>query len=249
MLPHRPKRLVPVLPAAPSASRGMRRNRRLDSLRKVIREMDLQGSTIPPAMILCGAVGTRLRDLTERLPKPMVPMGKFPIVWHIMKSYASFGVTRFYLCLGYEKERFVDYFPNHKAYSSDITIKLGEQNDVTFHRDHDQEDWEVTLVDTGEDTMTGARVALASRYLKDDDEDLFLTYGDGVSDVNLFELLRHHHRHSRAATTTAVHPPGRFGELTLDGDNVKKFRKSLRSSPLGSTADSWCCAADFLTIT
>jgi len=98
--------------------------------------------------------------------------------------------------------------------------------------------------------MTGARVALASRYLKDDDEDLFLTYGDGVSDVNLFELLRHHHRHSRAATITAVHPPGRFGELTLDGDNVKKFsEKSQVESTWINGGFMVCCVADFLTIT
>ncbi|MEM1099422.1 MAG: sugar phosphate nucleotidyltransferase, partial [Planctomycetota bacterium] len=132
-------------------------------------------SEMPPAMILCGGQGTRLRDVTELLPKPMVSIGPQPIVWHIMKSYAAFGVKRFILCLGYKREAFVDYFINYHARSADITVRLSRQTDIEFHDADDEIDWQVTLADTGDRTMTGGRIARASRYLQEGDDTFFLT--------------------------------------------------------------------------
>lgn len=180
---------------------------------------------MPPAFILCGGQGTRLRDVTEVLPKPMVPVGPQPILWHIMKSYAAFGVRRFVLCLGYKRETIVDYFLNYRARSSDLTVRLGSHGDVTYHSGHGEEDWEVTLADTGDRTMTGGRVQRASKYLRPDDTDFFLTYGDGVADVDIAGLLAHHRQHQRIMTVTAVHPAGRFGEISLHGDAVGGFHE------------------------
>ena len=171
---------------------------------------------MPPVMILCGGRGTRLREVTELLPKPMVPVGGLPIVWHIMKSYAAFGVRRFILCLGYKREAFVDYFVNYHLRTSDATIKLGHTPDITFHGESDEADWEVTLAGTGEDSMTGYRVWKAAKYLKEDDDCFFLTYGDGVSDVNIRELYQTHRESGKLVTMTAVHPEARFGQMLLD---------------------------------
>ena len=176
-----------------------------------------------PLMILCGGKGTRLRDVTELLPKPMVAIGEQPIVWHIMKSYAAFGVRRFILCLGYKREAFVDYFMNYHLRTSDATIRLGHTPEITFHGESDEADWEVTLAYTGEESMTGYRVFKASRYLKDDDENFFLTYGDGVSDVNIDKLYKSHLKNNNTVTVTAVHPEARFGQMLLDGDQVNSF--------------------------
>lgn len=175
-------------------------------------------SEMPPAIILCGGKGTRLRDVSEILPKPMVPIGEQPIVWHIMRSYAAFGVNRFILCLGYKKEEFIDYFLNFHARATDITIRLGDHGKVTYHNNYQESDWEVTLAHTGEDTMTGGRVLQASRHLKSSDKEFFLTYGDGVSDVNITELLNYHRTLKKLLTLTAVHPEGRFGELRVTED-------------------------------
>lgn len=176
-----------------------------------------------PLMILCGGKGTRLRDVTELLPKPMVAIGDQPIVWHIMKSYAAFGVRRFILCLGYKKEAFVDYFMNYHLRTSDATIRLGHTPEITFHGESDEADWEVTFANTGEDAMTGYRVFKASRYLKDEDENFFLTYGDGVSDVNIGKLYQSHIKSGNTVTITAVHPEARFGQLILDENRVCSF--------------------------
>ena len=182
---------------------------------------------MPPAMILCGGQGTRLRDVTELLPKPMVPIGPQPIVWHIMKGYAAIGVRRFILCLGYKREAFIDYFLNYHARSTDITVKLGKQNDVQFHGSHDEIDWEVTLADTGEKTMTGGRVARACSYLGEQDKNFFLTYGDAVADIDFNALLQFHHEHNKTLTISAVHPAGRFGELGVEAEtgNVTRFQE------------------------
>ena len=186
-------------------------------------------SQMPPVMILCGGRGTRLREVTELLPKPMVPIGGLPIIWHIMKSYAAFGVRRFILCLGYKREEFVDFFLNYRARTSDITLTLGNEPQLTFHRDDDEADWQVTLAGTGEDTMTGHRVLKAARYLLPEDENFFLTYGDGVADINIRELYKSHLDAGKLLTISAVHPEGRFGELELDGDTVLSFaEKPLR---------------------
>ena len=171
---------------------------------------------MPPAMILCGGQGTRLRDVTELLPKPMVTIGPQPIVWHIMKGYAAFGVRRFILCLGYKREAFIDYFLNYQARSSDFTITLGKQQGIRFHGSHQEVDWEVTLADTGDQTMTGGRIARASKYLQDSDKTYFLTYGDAVSDIDFSQLLEEHKQAGKTLTISAVRPAGRFGELRIE---------------------------------
>ena len=175
-------------------------------------------------MILCGGKGTRLREVTELLPKPMVPIGEQPIVWHIMKSYAAFGVNRFILCLGYKRECFVDYFTNYRLRTTDATVYSGAQNRVEFHSDNNEDDWQITLAGTGIDSGTGTRVRLASRYLRDDDDCFFLTYGDGVSDVDVAAELAFHREHGLEVTVGAVHPAARFGEIKIAADNkVKSF--------------------------
>jgi glucose-1-phosphate cytidylyltransferase len=178
---------------------------------------------MPPAMILCGGMGTRLRDVTESLPKPMVPIGPQPIIWHIMKSFAAHGVRRFILCLGYKRECFIDFFLNYTARATDLTIKLGQRGNVIYHGGHHEDNWEVTLVDTGLKTMTGGRVARATKYLRPTDQDFFLTYGDGLSDIDISALLSLHRQQRRAITISAVHPVGRFGELTIQGNTVTGF--------------------------
>ncbi|MFA7230160.1 MAG: glucose-1-phosphate cytidylyltransferase [Victivallaceae bacterium] len=178
---------------------------------------------MPPAMILCGGMGTRLRDVTELLPKPMVPVGTQPIIWHIMKGYAAYGVTRFILCLGYKRECFVDYFLNYHAHAADITVTLGQHRNIVYHNHSGEEEWEVTLADTGLETMTGGRILRAGKYLKDSDEDFFLTYGDAVSNVNIKSLHDAHLRHGKMLTLTAVHPAGRFGEINMSGSQVTGF--------------------------
>ncbi len=177
------------------------------------------------AMILCGGKGTRLRELTEVLPKPMVPIGEQPIIWHIMKTYASFGVRHFILCLGYKREAFVDYFVNYHLRTSDATITLGHNPEMVFHGNSEESDWKVTLAGTGLESMTGCRVFRASRYLPPEAENFFLTYGDGLADIDLEALLRCHLDSGRAITLSAVHPETRFGELILDGDEVGGFEE------------------------
>lgn len=180
---------------------------------------------MPPAMILCGGKGTRLREVTELLPKPMVPIGEQPILWHIMKSYAAFGVRRFILCLGYKREAFVDYFVNYHLRTADATITLGHNPRLTFHNEIPEADWEVTLAGTGLDTMTGGRVAKAAKYLRPDDKEFFLTYGDGVSDVDIAASLARHREAGRLITVTAVHPSARFGEMVVEGDRITAFEE------------------------
>lgn len=173
-------------------------------------------------VILCGGKGTRLKDEVELKPKPLIEIGGKPILWHIMKSYAHFGFKDFVLCLGHKGGMIKEYFLNYEAMNNDCTISLGGKSRVTFHSNHLERDWTVTLVDTGEETQTGARVKRIEKYIK---EDLFmLTYGDGVSDVNLKKLLQFHLAHKKIGTVTGVHPSSRFGELLLgNGSCVSKF--------------------------
>lgn len=180
---------------------------------------------MPPVMILCGGKGTRLRDVTELLPKPMVPIGEQPILWHIMKTYAAFGCRRFILCLGYKREAFVDYFMNYHLRTSDATITLGHEPKIAFHGEVPESDWEVTLAGTGLDTLTGGRVWRAARYLKPQDNAFFLTYGDGVADIDVAAVLRTHRAEGRAITISAVRPAARFGEIALDGARVARFQE------------------------
>ena len=183
-----------------------------------------------PVMILCGGKGTRLRDVTEVLPKPMVPIGEYPILWHIMKCYAAFGFKRFILCLGYKGEAFIDYFLNYHLRNADTTIKIGREPEITIHEELEDSGWEVTLARTGTESATGKRVAMAAKYLKETDEDFFLTYGDGLSDVDLAELYRRHKASKKLLTVTAVHAPARFGELKIENDVISDFNEKIAAS-------------------
>ena len=186
---------------------------------------------MPPAMILCGGRGTRLRDVTELLPKPMVPIGNHPVLWHIMRSYSAFGVKRFILCLGYKKETFIDYFLNFSARENDMTITLGNPPKMKYHGKCEENDWEITLADTGLESCTGTRIKIASKYLKPSDKRFFLTYGDGVADLDMKSLLENHLAAKRDLTISAVHPEGRFGEVRFRKDGSIRFdEKPYRSS-------------------
>ncbi len=180
--------------------------------------------------ILCGGRGTRLREVSETIPKPMVPVGEHPVLWHVMKLYAAHGLTEFVLLLGYKGVVIREYFLNFAAYETDVTVNLaatGEER-LTFHG-RPIEPWQVTLVNTGEDTLTGARIRRARRYLETDE--LFcLTYGDGVGNIDITALLAFHRNHGRLATVTAVRPPGRFGELALEAGQVRVFNEKPQVS-------------------
>jgi glucose-1-phosphate cytidylyltransferase len=173
-------------------------------------------------VILCGGFGTRLREETEFKPKPMVEIGNRPILWHIMKTYRHFGCRDFVLCLGYRGDVIRDYFLNYHRRNSDFTVDMASGG-VTTLSNGTAEDWNVTLVETGADAMTGLRIKRALKYVRGDT--FFATYGDGVADVDMAGLLAHHSRMGRLATVTAVHPSSRFGELAVEGDCVKSFRE------------------------
>ncbi len=181
------------------------------------------------AVILCGGQGTRIREASESLPKPMLPIGDKPIVWHIMKSYAAHGVKEFVLCLGYKGWLIKEFFLNYRAMTNDITVSLGADRGVTLHGNRIEEDWSVTLAETGEHTMTGGRVSAIRKYVEND-EHFCLTYGDGVSDVDIGKLIAFHKKEGKVATVTAVRPPGRFGELRIDGAQVSEFNEKPQTS-------------------
>ena len=169
-------------------------------------------------IILCGGQGTRLREETEYRPKPLVDIGGHPILWHIMKLYAHYGYREFVLCLGYRGNMIKEYFLNYEAMNSDFTISLGKQSGITYHDAHREQDYKVTLAETGQETMTGARVKRVERYI---DDDLFMiTYGDGVSNVNIKSLVAFHKAHGRLATITAVQPYSRYGILDIEDDGL-----------------------------
>jgi glucose-1-phosphate cytidylyltransferase len=174
-------------------------------------------------VILCGGLGTRLREETEYRPKPMVPVGGRPILWHIMKLYAHFGHTEFILCLGYKGEVIKDYFRNYLWNTSDVTLKLGPNPPIQYHNTHDEEDWTVTLLETGLETQTGGRLRRALPFIKD--ETFLFTYGDGLSNHDINATVRFHQKHGAVATVTAVKPSGRFGELAMDGQTITAFRE------------------------
>lgn len=174
-----------------------------------------------PVVILAGGLGTRLREQTEFIPKPMVPIGTKPILWHIMKIYSHYGFKRFIICLGYKGEVIKEYFLHYKIRNSDFTIELGNHENVKIHNLRGEEDWQVTLADTGIKAMTGARVKRIEKYV--DADKFLLTYGDGVANIELDRLVEFHISHGRLATITGVIPPSRFGELFTEGDCVIKF--------------------------
>lgn len=174
-------------------------------------------------IILCGGMGTRLREETEYKPKPMVEIGGVPIIWHIMKLYAYYGYKDFILALGYKGNVLRDYFLNYNYYNNDFIIKLDNKRDINVNNRHEEHDWTVTLAETGLNSMTGYRVKLCEKYIKEDN--FFLTYGDAVSNVDIKKLLEFHKRHNVIGTVTGVYPPSRFGDLTVSGNLVTRFKE------------------------
>jgi len=181
-------------------------------------------------VILCGGFGTRIRDVAENIPKPMIQIGRYPILWHIMKRYASYGHNEFILCLGYKSQFIKDFFLNYEAHTKDFTILLGQSAQLQFHNDHDESDWKVTLAETGLNAMTGARVRRISNYIADDEE-FMLTYGDGVGDVDIDKLIHFHQNAGKILTVTGVRPPGRFGEIVASADGlVNEFNEKPQAT-------------------
>ncbi len=172
--------------------------------------------------MLCGGLGTRLREETEVRPKPMVPIGNHPILWHIMRKYSQHGFRRFVLCLGYKSEVIKSYFLNYASMNSDFTVELMTNNTTVHSVDHDQ-DWTVTLAYTGELTMTGARVAKAAAQYLGDAGHFAVTYGDGLTDADLAAEYAFHVREGRVGTVLGINPPSRFGELKIEGAKVQAF--------------------------
>jgi glucose-1-phosphate cytidylyltransferase len=169
--------------------------------------------------ILCGGFGTRIRDVTDNIPKPMIPIGEYPILWHIMKYYAAWGQDRFVLCLGYKGDIIRDFFTNYRSHTMDFTIDMSGKSPVEYHTDQISENWKVTLAETGQNSMTGARIRRVEKYFRDD-ENFMLTYGDGVGDIDINKLLAFHKQHGKILTVTGVRPPGRFGELQCDSNGL-----------------------------
>jgi glucose-1-phosphate cytidylyltransferase len=179
-------------------------------------------------VILCGGTGTRLKEETEFRPKPMVHVGNRPVLWHIMKTYAYFGYTDFVLALGYKGEMIKNYFCHYELMNNDVTIELGKPEKIQIHQKHNESGWKVTLADTGEKTLKGARLKKVERYINEDT--FMMTYGDGLANVNINELLNFHHGHGKLATVTGINPASRFGELKIKGNRVDSFSEKPKDS-------------------
>ena len=172
-------------------------------------------------VILCGGRGSRLMEETESRPKPLVEIGGYPILWHIMKYYSCFGVHKFVLALGYKGSQIKRYFSDYALNSSDFTVRLDPERETTFHKKADEANWEVTCVDTGLNTLKGGRLKRLESFLTEDE--FLLTYGDGIGSVNIGELYAHHVKCGGLCTLTGVRPPSRFGELELNGTQITDF--------------------------
>jgi len=189
-------------------------------------------------VILCGGQGTRMREETEFRPKPLVEIGGRPIVWHIMKTYAQAGFRDFILCLGYKGNMIKEYFLNYEAMNNDFTVCLGENHRMTFHGAHEEQDFRVTLADTGAETMTGGRLGRVERYIGN--EPFLLTYGDGVADVDLLSLVKFHQDHGKVATVTTVRPVSRYGIMEMTQNFA--VRQFIEKPQL----DGWASAGYFM---
>jgi glucose-1-phosphate cytidylyltransferase len=181
--------------------------------------MSINKSFRAQAIILAGGLGTRIAEETSTRPKPMLEIGGMPIIWHIMKIYASHGINDFIICCGYKGYMIKEYFANYLLHLSDVTIDIARDT-IEIHN-HKAEPWRITLVDTGESTQTGGRLKRVANYIKGDY--FCMTYGDGLSSVNISDSIKFHQAHGKLATLTAVQPPGRFGALQLSGKSVEKF--------------------------
>jgi glucose-1-phosphate cytidylyltransferase len=177
------------------------------------------------AVILAGGLGTRISEETHLKPKPMIEIGGKPILWHIMKSYSAHGVNDFVICCGYKGYVIKEYFANYFLHMSDVTFDMAN-NQMEVHQ-RNAEPWKVTLIDTGDETLTGGRLKRVASYIQDESEFCF-TYGDGVSDLNITSLIDFHRKHGKLATVTAVQPPGRYGALKLEGNQVTGFTEKPR---------------------
>jgi glucose-1-phosphate cytidylyltransferase len=177
------------------------------------------------AVILAGGLGSRISEESHLKPKPMIEIGGKPILWHIMKQYSAHGIQDFIICLGYKGYAIKDFFANYFLHTSDVTFDM-RSNQMEVHQNY-SEPWRVTLIDTGEETLTGGRLRRARSYVENEDAFCF-TYGDGVSDLNIAELVAFHLQHGKLATVTAVQPPGRYGALERDGDEVRGFIEKPR---------------------
>jgi glucose-1-phosphate cytidylyltransferase len=188
--------------------------------------------------ILAGGLGTRLREETDLLPKPMVKVGGKPMIWHIMKTYANSELKDFVICSGYKGEVIKEYFREFQSYNSDFTVTLGSKANIEYHDNFEEEKWKVTVAETGLNSMTGGRLFKARKYLTGGT--FMCTYGDGVSNINIKKLLEFHKSHGKIATISTVRPETRFGILDIDSDNlVKSFREKPQS-------DSWVNAGYFV---
>ncbi|MDR3654044.1 MAG: glucose-1-phosphate cytidylyltransferase [Paludibacter sp.] len=194
-------------------------------------------------LILAGGLGSRLSEETTLKPKPMVEIGGKPILWHIMKIYSSYGFNDFVILCGYKGYMIKEYFANYYSHMSDLTIDM-KNNTITHHVNH-AEPWKVTLINTGLDTMTGSRIKKVKEYINN--EPFMLTYGDGVSDVNLNELLSFHKEHGKAITMTSVQPEGRYGSLIIDGQNkVLSFQEKPKGDGAWINAGFFVCQPEVL---
>lgn len=172
-------------------------------------------------VILCGGLGTRLKEETEYRPKPMVYVGNRPILWHIMKIYASYGFNDFVLALGYKGDTIKDYFHKYELMNKDVTIELGKPENMIIHQNHAEIGWRITLADTGLETLKGSRLKKLEKYI--DGDDFMVTYGDGVADINIPALLKFHRKHNKMATLTGIIPSSRFGSLSIQKNNKAIF--------------------------
>lgn len=195
---------------------------------------------MPKAVILAGGFGTRISEESHLRPKPMIEIGGKPILWHIMKHYYHYGVKDFIILAGYKQHVIKEYFANYFLHSSDITFDFSSRDQIQIVHKRNAEDWRVTIVDTGLNTMTGGRIKRIRDYLKED-EPFFLTYGDGVADVNIDHLLLFHESHGKLATLTGYQPDGRFGILDINGDKIESFREK-------NTKDSGWINAGFMVL-
>ena len=179
-------------------------------------------------VILCGGLGTRLREETEFRPKPMVDIGNRPILWHIMKIYAQYGHKDFILSLGYKGEMIKEYFYHYELMNNDVTLELGHPEKICIYQCHEENGWRVTLADTGGKALKGARLKKVEKYITDDE--FMMTYGDGVADIDINALLAFHHSHGKLATVTGINPASRFGELKINGNRVESFNEKPETS-------------------
>lgn len=182
-------------------------------------------------VIFCGGMGTRMREEAEFKPKPMVHIGRRPMIWHIMKIYSHFGFKEFILTLGYKGEMIKNYFLNYEAMYNDVTIELGREAPVYMHNCHEEIGWKITLANTGEGTEKGGRLKRVEQYVQGDM--FMLTYGDGVSNINIPELIRFHKSHGKIATISGVYPIARFGELSIKDQQVTSFQEKPQVSSGG----------------